>query len=122
MAIVLEPLSETSTQTIPVEGPRFLIGRAQDCDLRLPNPLVSRRHAEVISREDATFVRDLASRNGTFVNGEPVSQERELHDGDVLGVAMLQFRVAMEGKLARRLRGYFHVPLGASASPERDDA
>jgi predicted component of type VI protein secretion system len=66
------PLSETQSVTL---------GRSSDCDLRLPDVDTSRRHA-VISWESGRFVvRDLASTNGTLVNGERV-ETRTLEPGD----------------------------------------
>ena len=49
----------------------FRIGRDADCDVRLDDPLISRHHAEVTRRDDLWWVRDLGSRNGTRVDGEP---------------------------------------------------
>ncbi|HXF95573.1 MAG TPA: FHA domain-containing protein, partial [Gemmatimonadales bacterium] len=45
---------------------------------------VSARHAAVIRKADGFRVQDLGSRNGTFVNGEPLEGERLLRDGDVI--------------------------------------
>jgi pSer/pThr/pTyr-binding forkhead associated (FHA) protein len=63
----------------PAAGERFLlsrsstiIGRAEDCDVRLNDPLASRRHAEVRRESWRYLLTDLGSRNGTRVNGEPV--------------------------------------------------
>ncbi len=47
---------------------------------------VSRHHAVVERHGDATIVRDLGSRNGTFVNGEAIDHTRKLQPGDVIGV------------------------------------
>jgi hypothetical protein len=46
-----------------------LVGRAQPCGLRLDDALVSSEHASLSWQDDAWFVRDLGSRNGTFLNG-----------------------------------------------------
>jgi FHA domain len=46
-----------------------LVGRAQPCGLRLDEPLVSSEHASVSWQEGVWCVRDLGSRNGTFLNG-----------------------------------------------------
>lgn len=55
---------------LPRDG--AVVGSAEDCDLRLPEPTVSRRHAEVHAGEEAVEVRDLGSSNGTFLDGSPV--------------------------------------------------
>lgn len=60
-----------------------LIGRSSVCDVVLHDPAVSRRHAEVSVRGDRCSIRNLASLNGTQVNGRPVTTA-VLHAGDVV--------------------------------------
>src|SRR6266540_3682838 len=48
----------------------LVIGRERGCQLVVDDPLVSRRHAEVVFAEDGWLLRDLGSRNGTFVEGQ----------------------------------------------------
>src|SRR5262245_39053530 len=50
------------------------IGRDAECHLILPDPDVSRRHASLIKRGTRTLLRDHASKNGTFVGGERVTE------------------------------------------------
>lgn len=59
------------------------VGRTQDNSVRLHDTEVSRSHAELIRRGDIYVLRDMASSNGTFVNGHPAT-ERELVSGDQL--------------------------------------
>ena len=68
------------------------IGRGTDVDIRIDDPGISRRHAE-IRTGFTTMVIDLGSTNGTLVNGELVHQA-QLEDGDqiVLGNSMLIYR------------------------------
>lgn len=61
-----------------------LIGRASGCDIHLDDPLVSRRHARVISSEVGTAIQDLASSNGVYVNGRLSPGVTPLHPGDVV--------------------------------------
>jgi two-component system, cell cycle response regulator len=65
-----------------------------DADIRLPDEMVSKKHAliEALSRENI-YLRDLASTNGTFLNGHQVSTSK-LRDGDTLrlGSFVLRFR------------------------------
>jgi pSer/pThr/pTyr-binding forkhead associated (FHA) protein len=69
------------------------IGRAWGADLRLDDPAVSRRHAIIVNGEDAAFILDDRSANGTRVNGRCVART-ELADGDVivLGRVALTYR------------------------------
>lgn len=54
------------------------IGRAPDCDLRLDHASVSRLHATLSREEDGWRLRDLSSKNGSFVDGRPVAPEAPL--------------------------------------------
>jgi pSer/pThr/pTyr-binding forkhead associated (FHA) protein len=105
MEITLTRLDETEDSGILVETPEltlahpdFVIGRADDCHLQLDCDFVSRHHCGLIvdQREQTICVRDLGSRNGTFVNDEAVAQERELKDGDKLTVGCIPFQVHID--------------------------
>lgn len=80
-------------QEIPVTGPKFLIGRADDCQLRPRSDVISRYHCVILVEEEFLVVRDFGSKNGTYVNDEQIMGEQELHDGDRLRVGQLEFRV-----------------------------
>jgi pSer/pThr/pTyr-binding forkhead associated (FHA) protein len=75
----------------PLAASVMLIGRDEDADIRVDEPLVSRAHARIERRAGAYFVLDLGSTNLTKVNGEPV-RERELRDGDELHFARARCR------------------------------
>ena len=77
---------------VPTSRP-FLFGRGEDCHLRAGSELVSRHHCVLLVDGQSVFVRDLSSRNGTFINGERVSSEQELADGDQLAIGPLKFAV-----------------------------
>jgi DNA-binding SARP family transcriptional activator len=68
-----------------------LIGRDPSALVHLVDNRVSRRHAEIDAREGSCFVRDLASTNGTAVNGEAVI-EQQLRDGDVISFGGVEVR------------------------------
>lgn len=63
----------------------FILGRHDDCDLTLTGSNVSRRHAEIRADVDGLFIADLASTNGTLVNGLAVTSQRLGH-GDIVTV------------------------------------
>ena len=52
-----------------------LIGRSHDAEVQIDSPEVSRRHAQLALRDGRMTLRDLGSRNRTFVNGEPLAKE-----------------------------------------------
>ena len=73
----------------PMEGrehslaPGTTIGR-EGCDVVLPDPEVSRRHATIRELDGSPAIEDLDSTNGTFVNDRRISGVQELKDGDVV--------------------------------------
>ncbi|MBD0348855.1 MAG: DUF3662 domain-containing protein [Thermoleophilia bacterium] len=64
---------------------RIVIGRSKDCDIRLDDPNVSRRHAEVRREGQTYWVVDLDSTNGVAVNGQRLKRS-QLADGDRITV------------------------------------
>ncbi|MFI4946927.1 MAG: FHA domain-containing protein, partial [Burkholderiales bacterium] len=71
----------------PMRGDRIVLGRSRDCDLILPDVLLSRRHAELVRAEHGWLLRDLGSLNGTRLNGARLEKDVMLQDGDVVEVA-----------------------------------
>ncbi|MBN2390713.1 MAG: FHA domain-containing protein [Anaerolineae bacterium] len=64
------------------------LGRAADCDIVLPERQISRYHVRIEWDADGYVLRDLGSKNGTFVNGERVrGQLYRLRDGDEISLA-----------------------------------
>lgn len=70
-----------------------IIGRRQDCDLCIPLMNVSRRHCEINQDEGTLKVRDLGSKNGTFVNGTKID-ETEVNQGDHISVGPIEFTLS----------------------------
>jgi hypothetical protein len=91
----LEELPVLILQSGPLAGERFpipaeglLIGRGSECDIVLSDRKVSRRHARLIRSGTDTHLEDLGSKNGTWVNGNPVEGRLVLRDGDVVQIAL----------------------------------
>jgi hypothetical protein len=97
---VLEVWGPGSHDVAVLGGARYCIGKRGDADLSIAtDPAVSGMHA-LLEPAGATWcVRDLGSRNGTFVNGERLFGERVLRDGDeiVVGRTRLVFRDEASG-------------------------
>ncbi|HEY1015667.1 MAG TPA: FHA domain-containing protein [Herpetosiphonaceae bacterium] len=83
-----------SVNRCDLTAPVISIGREGNV-LNLPNPQVSRRHAEVRAIPNGHEVRDLGSSNGTFVNGQRV-QARPLQRGDVIQIG--PFKLVYDGR------------------------
>jgi predicted component of type VI protein secretion system len=87
-----------------IPTPKCLIGRGDECHLRPQSEAISRRHCVIITTENEVVVRDLNSRNGTFVNEERVAEEAVLLHGDTLRVGPLQFEMMIEQSPAKNKR------------------
>ena len=68
------------------------VGRSSECEIRVIDPVISRRHCEVWLAEGRVHVRDLGSSNATLVNGRPI-REAVLQPGDELAVGSTTFVV-----------------------------
>ena len=65
----------------------FSVGRGTDCDLVLADTKASRRHALIEGHPDGSYtVQDLASTNGTVVNGRRIYMTEDLHDGEAITI------------------------------------
>jgi len=67
------------------ESERLLLGRHPRCDVAVSDPGVSRRHAQLTFRDGVWVIQDLASTNGTTVNGVRVGRTT-LHAGDIVAL------------------------------------
>jgi pSer/pThr/pTyr-binding forkhead associated (FHA) protein len=90
MRVRLIPLEEGT----PVEITKdlILVGRKEDCDLRLDHKSVSKLHCVIVKTDGLLLVRDLGSTNGTRVNGQRV-RRAALLPNDQLQVASLRYTV-----------------------------
>lgn len=74
----------------------FRIGRRSDLPFSLSSNSISKEHAEIWQEGQGLRIRDLGSRNGTFVNGTPVTDEVALAPGDLIHFADHEFRLGLE--------------------------
>jgi hypothetical protein len=80
-------------QKYAVDKPSVIIGRGgagTQCDVALPERQVSRQHAVIYLKGGRHFLRDLGSKNGTYLNGQPVRDAVELHDNDTIQIALCE--------------------------------
>jgi pSer/pThr/pTyr-binding forkhead associated (FHA) protein len=90
--------SVTGEPDIRVDHPLILVGRHPRCDTRLDSDWVSLRHCVLTEDAGEVVVRDLASTNGTWINGWRVERGR-LKPGDEMAIAHIRYR--LEGAPAR---------------------
>jgi DNA-binding CsgD family transcriptional regulator len=79
-------------ERVPLSGERLSVGQAETNDVALAfDRTVSRVHAVFERIAGRWCVRDLSSRNGTFVNGERIWGERPLRAGDEIRIGQVRF-------------------------------
>ncbi len=93
-------VGNTVGQVLKIAGPKFFIGRAEDCHLRPNSDLVSRHHCVLMLEGTSLVIRDFGSKNGTILNGDRVIGEAVLSHGDTLKVGPLEFEVHLIESLA----------------------
>jgi DNA-binding response OmpR family regulator len=100
------PLDAQQTEWL-LEKDDYLIGSEPPADLVVPLSRVSRQHARIIRDGRGYAIRDLDSRNGTFINGKPIGADLQpLKDGDQIGLGgtiALRFHDASSGAAEEQL-------------------
>jgi hypothetical protein len=102
-------------QTGPHEGQHWvlkdtlLIGRDADCDIVIPSHQVSRHHARFTLAPQGVLLEDLASKNGTYHNGKPITETILIHEDDIIQIALAQKFVLLSPDAT--------VPIGEDISP-----
>ena len=78
--------------TIELSRDLTVVGRKEDCDLRLDHKSISKFHCVIVKMENTLLLRDLGSTNGTVVNGKKI-RRATLKNNDCLNIANLPFRI-----------------------------
>ncbi|MDQ2714913.1 MAG: FHA domain-containing protein [Chloroflexota bacterium] len=101
---------ELSGKSFLLERPVLTIGRGVESDVVINDPSISRRHAQVVRQPNGLYVQDLASRNGTYVNGELLVGPWPLQPGDIvrLGNISLEYTTLQSART---------VPLSMFSTP-----
>jgi hypothetical protein len=97
MSCHLEVWKPSGRELVPLSGQRITVGKASTNSVSLDHdPTVSRLHAVLENHGSAWSIRDVGSRNGTYINGEKIEAERVLRSGDEvrIGKSRLVFLVA----------------------------
>jgi len=99
MNVVLVMFKDNKRREFPLSGDKTVIGRRQDCQLRIPTKDVSRQHCVLIIDDASLVAKDLGSSNGTIVTGQRIA-ESERQPGDRLRLGPVTFVVQINGKPA----------------------
>jgi pSer/pThr/pTyr-binding forkhead associated (FHA) protein len=79
-------------RTFEVNVERTTVGRVEDNTFQIADPSVSSHHAEILLRGSELLVKDLNSTNGTFINGEKIS-ESVLQPGQILKFGQVELKI-----------------------------
>ena len=86
-----------STKNFSLPSNVTIIGRREDCDLCIPLMVVSRKHCQFSVEDDKLSLRDLGSRNGTFINGTQI-EESHINAGDRVQIGPVSFAIQIDGQ------------------------
>ena len=89
---------EMGGQSFMLDRPVITIGRGFECDVAINDASISRRHAQVSRQANGHYVQDLASRNGSKVNNDPLLAPKLLQHGDIvcLGSVRLEYILSLQ--------------------------
>lgn len=98
LTIVVRSGDTEAPPKITFEAPRIVIGRGEGCEVRLPDPSVSHRHASIRQRGTDYIVLDEGSTNGTYVGAVRLSPQspRILKSGDTIRVGRVWLEIVIE--------------------------
>lgn len=96
--LLIASLTSTTGEAFALVDDEQTIGRLEENAIPIADGSVSSRHARIVRASDGFFIEDLGSRNGTFVNGDKVTERRRLADNDILrfGKIVFTFNIASE--------------------------
>ena len=97
---------KSAGKEIPIPVSVFLIGRSDDCHLRPKSDAISRRHCELTIESDSVWVKDLGSRNGTYVDGTKITERTEVRNGSQLKIGKLAFEVVISAPAVKSEQGF----------------
>ena len=91
-------------QEVDLVGDEILIGRGPECHVTVDDPMLSRCHARIELGEEGPAIRDLESRNGTQLNGAPLTGRAKLQDGDRIRLGTQEFVFVAQSAAKRNFR------------------
>lgn len=96
-AFLIRVTEDGKAQPVPLTHDRTLVGRLDDCQIRVRSGKISRHHCEITKAGSTLTLKDLGSSNGTYLNQEQV-EESKLSAGDLISLGSLVFLVQIDGQ------------------------
>jgi pSer/pThr/pTyr-binding forkhead associated (FHA) protein len=112
MKVALVIRHAMTVERLPITADSVLLGRNEDNDVVLDNPRVSRYHARIVWTGRDYRIEDVASTNGTWLNGERVSGRHLLKDGDVIQLGDVTLAFEVQGRETLTMPGGLPKPDG----------
>lgn len=81
-----------SGQEVALDQDVTTLGRAPSCQVVIDSDFTSRRHAQIVRRDQGYWLRDLGSKNGTLLDDEAITTEMPLADGAEIAIGEARFR------------------------------
>lgn len=103
-------------RSVDLASERTTIGRVEENNFQISEPSVSSRHCEILLRGNDVVVKDLGSTNGTFINGERITDEGVLKPGQTLRLGNVELKLDTPGAPGAPAAAPSPAP-GASAAP-----
>ncbi|MCH2180230.1 MAG: SpoIIE family protein phosphatase, partial [Mariniblastus sp.] len=98
MAILTSVNKSVMRSKVHLDQSTVIIGRHPDCDIVIDDASVSRHHAKICQEDGVFVIRDMNSRNGTFVNSSPIHHPTRLFDGAEIAICDVNFRFHLEAE------------------------
>jgi pSer/pThr/pTyr-binding forkhead associated (FHA) protein/PAS domain-containing protein len=92
---IISGLKSGKVKEYELEYGSYLMGRSKDCDIRISDKSISRKHAEIYYSKKELIIAEVGSANGIFVNAIKV-KEAKLYDGDEISVKGIKIKVECE--------------------------
>ena len=103
-------------RTYELNVEKTTVGRVEDNAFQIAEPSVSSHHAEIILKGNDVVIKDLNSTNGTFINGEKIT-EAVLKPGQTLKFGQVELRLEGKDGAGAPAAGTKGAPAAASAAP-----
>jgi pSer/pThr/pTyr-binding forkhead associated (FHA) protein len=108
--LILEIVEGESAGTTFALSQPLEVGRSQELGIVLEDGEVSRRHARISPSDGSVVVEDLGSRNGSFVNEQPIDGPREVRPGDRVRIGLTVFELRSAQQAQRGESGVIAMP------------
>ena len=121
MKIVLTVMRDGQTRTYSLDRELVTLGRSQGCSIAIDDAALSRTHCQLERVDNQIFLRDLNSRNGTYLQGR-LTMRAALQPGDVFEVGNVQVRFdGLEKPRSRPSLAFLTVPILAGRRRAKDE-